>query len=1161
VTAAFPSIADLPPDAGRRLESVCRRFEDAWRAGGRPGIGDHLAEVPQAERAVLLRELVALDVAYRRRLGEAPTPVEYLGRFPTDEGAVAAAFPADPGGPGPPRAVGRFSVLRLHATGGLGEVYVSRDEELGREVALKRIQDRYADQETTRARFLMEAEVTARLEHPGVVPVYGLVRDDAGRPCYAMRFVRGETLAHEARLFHDDIGRRPGERQLAFRHLLQRFIGACQAVAYAHSRGVVHRDLKPQNVMLGAFGETLVIDWGLAKPVGRSEEQRVAGEETLRPDAAGGVDATRTGAAVGTPAYMSPEQAAGRWDVVGPAADVYSLGATLYHLLTGRAPVRGENLAELRQKVQQGDYPSPREANPGVPKALEAVCRRAMALKPEDRYASAADLAADVERWLADEPVSAYREPLRARARRWLRRHRGLTITGAGGVVVAVAALAVGLVLAEVQKRETERAWQTASRERDDARGQRRLTRAALDDMLSEEALGWLTTQRHLLPEQRAFLERALKYYEGFAAEAADGGDGQDEVATAHYRVGRILHALGRRAEAEGHYRQALAQRERLAAGGPPDSRHQQELAKIHQNLGGVLDGLGRAAEAEAECRRALALWGRLAAERPDAPEYRWRMAQAGEGLGGVFRGLRRSADAEGQYRASLKLWESLAAERPDEPEFRQGQARANYDLGTVLASLGRSAEGIAACRRAMALWERLAAERPESAEYRSQLGLTRLHLGLLLARTSRLAEAEEQCRLALALLEHLAGDFPGVPGYRRELARGHAGLAGVLSGLGRAADAAGEYRLALSLWERLAAEHPDEPEYRRGQADAHDGHAVVLAGQGRAADAAGQYRLALKVWERLAAGQPGKPQYRAGEAEARAGLSVALLGLGRAAEAEAECRRALALWERLAAERPDAPEYRWRMAQAGDTLGQALLQLGRRAEAEAEHRRALPLWERLAADETEVPMYRVSLAARYTNLGDLVGDAGRAQEALEWYGRAIERLGPVRAREPREVLARRYLQAALTGRASILTELGRFTEAVSDWDRALELEEGPGRSTVRLLRARTLARAGDHARATAEAEELSAGKEVGGAVLYSAACLYALSAGSGPPDPKRRDGHAARAILLLRRAQAAGYFQSATSVESLAKEPDLAGLRARPDFQALLKEVGTAGH
>ena len=186
----------------------------------------------------------------------------------------------------PPQPTGqRFRALRLHAKGGLGAVYVALDAELHREVALKQILDRHADDPISRARFLLEAEITGSLEHPGIVPVYGMGTYADGRPYYAMRFIKGESLKETLDRFHADESMKddPGRRSLELRKLLRRFIDVCNAIDYAHSRGVLHRDIKPANVIVGKHGETLVVDWGLAKVTGQSDTEVGSDEPTLVP--------------------------------------------------------------------------------------------------------------------------------------------------------------------------------------------------------------------------------------------------------------------------------------------------------------------------------------------------------------------------------------------------------------------------------------------------------------------------------------------------------------------------------------------------------------------------------------------------------------------------------------------------------------------------------------------------------------------------------------------------------------------------------------------------------------------------------------------------------------------------------------------------------------
>jgi hypothetical protein len=213
---------------------------------------------------------------------------------------------------------------------------------------------------------------------------------------------------------------------------------------------VLHRDIKPGNVIVGKHGETLVVDWGLAKPLGRVEPGSEAGERTLVPASASGSAQTLPGSAVGTPAYMSPEQAAGDLRALGPRSDVYSLGATLYTLLSGARPFDGDDVGAVLRRVQAGEFPPPRKVDPTIDRALEAVCLKAMAREPGDRYPTPRALAEDVERWAADEPVAAFREPFTRRARRWGRRNR----TAVAAATVALVAGVVGLsALAAVQSK------------------------------------------------------------------------------------------------------------------------------------------------------------------------------------------------------------------------------------------------------------------------------------------------------------------------------------------------------------------------------------------------------------------------------------------------------------------------------------------------------------------------------------------------------------------------------------------------------------------------------------------------------------------------------------------------------------------------------------
>lgn len=308
----------------------------------------------------------------------------------------------------------RYDFLRLHATGGIGQVWLARDRHLDREVALKQLLPGRAGISRVASRFVREARLTGQLEHPGIVPVYELTGPtDTRGPCYTMRFVRGKTLTEVVDAYHAKRARGAAD-PLDFVALLTAFVTVCNTIAYAHSRGVLHRDLKGANVILGDFGEVIVLDWGLAKHVGtQDEEEPFELSLDLAPDRTDNATLTFEGEVIGTPAYMAPEQAEGCLDQIDQRTDIYGLGAILYEILTGRPPFVGANSADVLRKAAEGNPPPPRHLCPDVPPSLEAVCLKALAKDPAARHASAADLGHEVQRW-QDEQRRQAEEALRA---------------------------------------------------------------------------------------------------------------------------------------------------------------------------------------------------------------------------------------------------------------------------------------------------------------------------------------------------------------------------------------------------------------------------------------------------------------------------------------------------------------------------------------------------------------------------------------------------------------------------------------------------------------------------------------------------------------------------------------------------------------------------
>lgn len=488
--------------ANGQVDRLATAFRDEWRHGREPRIEAFMAGVVPEEREPLFGELLRIELGLRRGRGERLSPDRYLSRFTEYCDQVTDAFayveatvllePASLGDGAEPGLLdvlpapedgsedNRYSDIRLHAVGGLGEVYVAQDRQLNRKVALKRLRPRSQAAASAGLRFLREAEMTGRLEHPGVVPIYGLGHDDGGLPYYVMRFIEGATLADAIKAFHSLDAQSP-ERTLELAKLLRRFLDVCHAIDFAHSRGVLHRDLKPANVMLGEFGETLVVDWGLAKLIGATSRPAATGEAT---DSTGSTDDSSTsptetrnaaefdigrtefGTIVGTLGYMSPEQARGQNGELTPATDVFSLGAILFCLLTGRSPTPKAESAVMLRYAQTGTTDSIDEFAAAVPRPLRAICRKALASEPADRYLSAGDLADDVERWLADEPLAAYRETPLEVAARWIRRHRTAVMVAVAFSAALAAVSTIGMVAVEYQRRQTEQQREIAEQQR-----------------------------------------------------------------------------------------------------------------------------------------------------------------------------------------------------------------------------------------------------------------------------------------------------------------------------------------------------------------------------------------------------------------------------------------------------------------------------------------------------------------------------------------------------------------------------------------------------------------------------------------------------------------------------------------------------------------------
>jgi serine/threonine-protein kinase len=715
----------------------------------------------------------------------------------------------------------RYALTRLHATGGIGRVWLAHDQSLGRDVALKELRPERATRPELRARFLREARVTGQLEHPGVVPIYEVGRrPDDRAPFYTMRFVRGRTLAEAIAAYH--VRRLQGEAgPLELRGLLTAFVGVCNAVGYAHSRGVIHRDLKPQNVVLGDYGEAIVLDWGLARILDAPDAEEVA-QPPL--DAGPEIAATMQGQALGTPAYMAPEQAEGRLDLFGPRTDVYGLGAVLYEILTGRPPYVGDDTTALLRQVIHGEPLRPRTAVERTPAALEAVCLKALAKRPSERYESAKELAAEVERWMADEPVAVYRERWPTRLGRWARRHKPVVSAAAALLLTAVGGLGIGVVAVAREQSRTQAALV--------AEGQRRhQARLALDAMSSEIIDEWLGKQKELLPEHKAFLQKAVASYEEFAQDTRQDEESRSGVAAASRRVGNIYWKLGQAREAEAAYRRSVDGFGQLAVEFVDHRDLRYELAKSHTDLGVLLAATGRPDQAETAFNDALSLYKNLSAGSSGNADYRSALATVYHRLSHLMADTGRFQPAEKASRDALEINKQLATDFPDRPEFRQELADCYNHMAYLLVHTGRLQDAVSSLRDGITMLRQLVADEPNRSDFRFDLARGHNNLGLLLKDAGSTQQAEAAYRDALPIYKQLAADFPARPEFREQLANSYNNLGVLLTDTSRPREAEAAYRDALTLYRRLAADFPTVPQYQAICANTLSGLAEVLHG------------------------------------------------------------------------------------------------------------------------------------------------------------------------------------------------------------------------------------------------------------------------------------------------------------------------------------------
>lgn len=882
---------DLEPAAGVQSAEdprVIRCLHDyglALQAGLRPPRQDVLAMFPE-----IVEELSACLDGLEFIYHVAP---QLAADHEGADAAQGAQFSLAP--------LGDFRILREIGRGGMGVVYEAEQMSLGRKVALKVLPFAAVLDSRQLQRFKNEAQAAAALHHSHIVPVYS-VGCERGVHYYAMQFVLGQTLA----VAIDELKGRPAEggradgdaaikplhdasRQSAsptrpiagistsrgiaskefFRSAARLGVDVAEALDYAHQQGVVHRDIKPLNLILDEHGDAWITDFGLA-----------------RFDASGSL--TITGDLLGTLRYMSPEQASAERAVVDHRTDIYSLGATLYELITLEPAFAAGSRQELLRRIMSDEPHAPRRLNPAIPPELETIVLKAMAKQPAARYATAQALADDLRRYLADQPIEARRPTPLERLRKWSRRHASLvasiTLSALAMLLLAVISLAIGYLAVTREQSRTAQALEEAKQGREAAAAEREQAdahlRQALDAIermlgrVGDEQLRWEPQSE---PIRRRLLDDAVEFYEAFSRRATADPVLRRQTARIEHRIGNIHSQLGELAAAESRLRRALAEYEKLTAEHPQQPEGYLGAAEAAIDLGAMLRYVpGRERDAEDAHRRSVDTRRRLAQRFPQGG-YEAFLAQGCHELG-YYLGLSGQSDeGEKLFREALAIQSRLAAQAPDDAGRRREHANYLNSFGLMLRIAGRPHEAEQAHRQALAVLEGM----QENYDVRFQLARTLAHLAYALAETDRRPEAEPLLRRALAVRKRLYEERPQGVAERAELAMTAAALAGLLARNGQRAEAEPHYQEAIAVQDQLVRESPAVPKHRGDLALMLESYGRSLVDGGRPADAETALDRARKLREELALEAPENDECQRNLAYSRLLLALAYSRLG----------------------------------------------------------------------------------------------------------------------------------------------------------------------------------------------------------------------------------------------------------------------------------------
>jgi tetratricopeptide (TPR) repeat protein len=933
------------PDREQRLDEVLAAYLNAARRGAAPPRKQLLDSHP--DLADDLREFFR-DQDHFDRLA---TPLRAAA--PAALGAGAALAEALGGGLlTPPREFGDYAELEEIARGGMGVVFRARQKSLNRRVALKMLLAGPLATADDVRRFRTEAEAAASLSHPNIVPIHE-VGAHGGFPYLSMQFLEGGSLAEAA-------GRPPWlvEGRASARRVARVLVDVAWAVHHAHQRGILHRDLKPANILLDAAGKAHVSDFGLAKRSPALSWDR----PTVTPGAAAGGPtppaATHTGAILGTPAYMAPEQASGDRGAVTVRTDVYGLGAILYEMLTGRAPFRGATAVETMRLVLEREPVAPSRLNAWVDRDLETICLKCLHKQPGRRYAGADELARDLERYLNGEPIQARPVGALERAWRWCKRQPAVAALTLALLVTLTAAVPVFALL-----------WLRAEWHADRADAERAAAEKARSD--AERAF-------QAAEERRVALEAAQKGLEEKRAEAEKArAEADDSFRRAHsFAVNystRILDELkqspGLQPVQKRVLEETLAYLEQFVEDHGHDPALRRELADTLANIAHITAAIGSPRKAEASLAQALAIYRDLHERDPVDLALRREVAGTLSNLA-----VRRSGPRQlATLTEALRAYEEFLRDAPDDGPLLKGLANTLHNFAVYHGNTGRPKEALEYYARAADIQLALLRRHPDADLVQAALAAT--FANVCVEQSRRPGEVGAAlCALhhARLLREDLARRFPRDPGRRADVLGTLHSEGIILRDRSRLDEARPVLEQALAGRGKLADENPSVIRFQLEVADTRH-HLGVLHEKRDDRDAARkEFEQARDVYIRLARRDPDNPLYPKLIGCAWFDISCTYGAQKKRPEERDALEKSHEYLEPLADAAPDNADYRHQLARTLNNLGLVLGRLNRRDDAVAALKRGAAHARAALESAPHIAAYRETLNANLGTLGEV---------------------------------------------------------------------------------------------------------------------------------------------------------------------------------------------